>query len=125
MEPITLTGLGAVIAAVVGPMLGCILVMMRYQHKDSAMTRDLIGEARQETRDLISGSEKETRDLISASEKETHKLIERHSREHSEGLDKVISSLADARERLARIEGHLGVGSRPPGEADPDEAEAA
>ena len=114
MEPITLTGLGAVIAAVVGPMLGCILVMMRYQHKDSVKTRDLIGEARQETRDLLSASKKETRDLI-----------ERHSRKHSKRLDKVISSLADARERLARIEGHLGVGSRPPGEADPDEAEAA
>ena len=114
MEPITLTGLGAVVAAVLGPMLGCMLVMMRYQHKDSVKTRDLIAESRQETRDLIA-----------ASEKVTHKLIERHSRAHKKALDKVVSSLADARERLARIEGHLGIGSRPTDEADAGGAEAA
>ena len=114
MESITLTGLAAVIAAVVGPTLGCILVMLRYQHKDSVKTRDLISEARQETRDLIAGSEKETR-----------KLIERHSRRHSRRLDKVVSSLADARERLARIEGHLGIGARPEDEAESGGAEAA
>ena len=114
MESITLTGLAAVLAAVVGPTLGCILVMMRYQHKDSVKTHALIGEARQETRKLIAGSEKETR-----------KLIERHGREHSKRLDKVVGSLADARERLARIEGHLGVGSPTADEAEPRGAEAA
>ena len=114
MEPITLADLAAIIAAIVGPMLGCMLVMMRYQHKDSVKTRELIAEARQETRVLIA-----------ASEKETHKLIERSSRKHNKRLDKVISSLADARERLARIEGHLGIGSRPADEADPGGAEAA
>ena len=88
-------------------MLGCMLVMMRYQHKDSAKTRDL------------------TRDLIGELRQETHKLIERSSRKHNKRLDKVISSLADARERLARIEGHLGIGSRPADEADSGGAEAA
>ncbi len=158
MDSITLTGLAAIVAAVVGPMLGCVLVMMRYQHKDNVKTHDLIGEARQETRDLIAGSEKETRDLIAGSEKETRdliagseketrdliagseketrdliagseketrKLIELHGREHSKRLDKVVSSVIDSRERLARIEGHLGIGSRPAGKTDSDEAEAA
>ncbi len=114
MDSITLTGLAAIVAAVVGPMLGCVLVMMRYQHKDNVKTHDLIGEARQETRDLIAGSEKETRNLI-----------ELHGREHSKRLDKVVSSVIDSRERLARIEGHLGIGSRPAGKTDSDEAEAA
>jgi len=114
VEPITLTGLAAIIAAVVGPMLGCMLVMMRYQHKDSVKTRELIAEARQETRVLIAGSEKDTR-----------KLIERQGREHSKRLDKVVSSLADARERLARIEGHLGIGPRSADEAESGGAEAA
>ncbi len=136
MDSITLTGLAAIVAAVVGPMLGCVLVMMRYQHKDNVKTHDLIGEARQETRDLIAGSEKETRKLIAGSEKETRKLIagseketrkliELHGREHSKRLDKVVSSVIDSRERLARIEGHLGIGSRPAGKTDSDEAEAA
>ena len=36
----------------------------------------------------------------------------------------MVSSLAETRERLARIEGHLGVGSRPADGADADEAES-
>ena len=42
-------------------------------------------------------------------------------------LDKITDSLADARERLARIEGHLGYGRRPrpDGEPDQDETNAA
>ena len=114
MDSITLAGLAAIVAAVVGPMLGCVVVMMRYQHKDNVKTHALIGEARQETRDLIAGSEKET-----------HRLIERHGGEHNKRLDRVISSLADARERLARIEGHLGIGSRPADEADSGGTETA
>ena len=125
MDSITLAGLAAIVAAVVGPMLGCVVVMMRYQHKDNVKTHALIGEARQETRDLIAGSEKETRKLIAGSEKETHRLIERHGGEHNKRLDRVISSLADARERLARIEGHLGIGSRPADEADSGGTETA
>ena len=53
-----------------------------------------------------------------ANSRGTRKLIERQGREHSKRLDKVVSSLADARERLARIEGHLGIGPRSADEAE-------
>lgn len=49
-----------------------------------------------------------TRELISSSERETRR------------------DLADARERLARIEGHFGIGAPPPhDEANEDDANAA
>ena len=38
-------------------------------------------------------------------------------------LDKITDSLADARERLARIEGHLGYGRRPRPDHEPDQDE--
>ena len=69
---------------------------------DKKETRKLIErrarELRDETRELING--------VSA------KLAE-HRCDTNESFREVTRSLADARERLARIEGHLGVGSTP------------
>ena len=110
-----MSDLAPILAAVLGPMLVFVVASMRYQHLDSTKTRDLIeavqqGEPRpdrgvrdqgqpppdrEENRDLIEQSNKETRDLFRAS--------------HAE----LSGSLADARERLARIEGHLRI-SPPP-----------
>ena len=70
------------------PTVLCVTALARYQHVDSTKTRDLIERTSKETRD-------ETRDLIGAN--------------HAE----LSSSLADARERLARIEGYLRI-SPPP-----------
>ena len=78
MDAISLSQLGPIIAAILGPMLAFVVVSMRYQHLEAVKTRE-----------LISNSERETR-----------------------------RDLADARERLARIEGHFGIGGAPPtGEA--------
>ena len=102
-------------------------------------TRALITESREEARELIERSETRTRELIEQSEKRTRELIER-SQKHIDGLGadlaelkrdskesfrEVVRSLADARERLARMEGHLGVGSPRPAEAGEDTADAA
>ena len=78
MDAISLSQLGPIIAAILGPMLAFVVVSMRYQHLEAVKTRE-----------LISNSERETR-----------------------------RDLADARERLARIEGHFGISAAPPtGEA--------
>lgn len=87
---VSFSELAPVLAAVVGPMLAFVVASMRFQHVEAVKTRE-----------LISKSEKETRELISNSER---------------GLRR---DLADARERLARIEGHFGIGAPPPqGEAN-------
>ena len=89
MDTIALTDLAPILAAVLGPMLAFAVVVMRYQHLDSTKTRDLIARSNKENLDLIEDIRKENR----------------------EGLREVNRSLADARERLARIEGHFGIGA--------------
>ena len=117
MEAVTLSDLGPIIAAVLGPMLVFVAASMRYQHLDSTKTRDL-------TRELIEASCKENRELIEASSKENRRLIEKNrdliEQSNKETRDLLSAnhaalsgSLADARERLARIEGHFRI-SPPP-----------
>lgn len=135
MNTISLADLGPLIAALLGPMLAFVVASMRYQHVDGNRTRELIAESRKETRELIAASNKEireeTRELIAESKQETRELIKglsaklaEHRRDTKEGFKEVTRSLADARERLARIEGHLGIGAPLPGEPDGDAAQA-
>ena len=90
-----MSDLAPILAAVLGPMLVFVVASMRYQHLDSTKNRGMIEASSKENRRLIVQSNKETRDLFRAS--------------HAE----LSGSLADARERLARIEGHLRI-SPPP-----------
>lgn len=115
MQTVTLMDLGPIIAAILGPMLAFIVVSMRYQHQDSVKTRELIVK----TRELITNSEKETREWVIVQLAGFSDRLSGELRELGRGL-------GDARERLARIEGHLGIGRVPPqdeaGERDPDAA---
>ena len=110
-------------------MLAFIVVSMRYQHQDSVKTRELISDVKEETRELITGAKEETRELITGVKEETRQLISDSNKEIREWvtgqLDRLSDrlsaeikelgrGLADARERLARIEGHLGIGQVPP-----------
>jgi vacuolar-type H+-ATPase subunit H len=142
VDTISLVDLGPVIAAVLGPMLAFVAVSMRYQHVDGTKTRKLITDSEKEARGLVAGAREETRELIANSKEETRALIEQsnkatleaarelidgianglaeHRRETRESFREVNGSLADTRERLARIEGHLGIGiplPRPDGNA--------
>ena len=117
MEAITLSDLGPIIAAVLGPMLLFVAASMRYQHVDSTKTRELITKSIETSnkenrklidrnRDLIQTSNKATRDLVETSNKATRDLTDKNHAELS-------SSLSDARERLARIEGYLRITPTP------------
>lgn len=132
----SLIELGPVIAAVLGPMLAFVVVSMRYQHVDGRKTRELIAASKEETRKLDASSREETRELIERTAREirdeTRELINGvstgladHRRDTKENFREVTRSLADARERLARIEGHLGVGTLRPGEQGGNTADAA
>ena len=124
MNTIALADLAPILAAVLGPMMALAVVVMRYQHLDSTKTRDLINDVRIENRDLIDEVRIENRDLIDEVRTENRDLI-RENRdlinevrtENREGLREVNRNLADARERLARIEGHFGIGA-PRADAD-------
>ena len=119
-----MSDLGPIIAAVLGSMLLFVTASMRYQHVDSTKTRQLITksiETNKENRKLI---DKENRKLIEKSNKDTRGLIEKNrdliekSNKDTRGLieknhAELSSSLADARERLARIEGHLRISPSP------------
>ena len=122
-----MSDLGPIIAAVLGPMLLFVAASMRYQHVDSTKTRELITKSiektNKENRKLIDGNRRlidRNRDLIEKSNKDTRDLIDKNHAELS-------SSLSDARERLARIEGHLRISpSTEQGTADGgDNAKAA
>ena len=126
-----MSDLAPIIAAVLGPMLVFVVASMRYQHLDSTKTRDLTRElieaSSKENRELIEKSSKENRELIEASAKENRELtkenrrliekdrdlIEQSNKETRDLLRashaELSGSLADARERLARIEGHLRI----------------
>ena len=64
MEAVTLSDLGPIIAAVVGPMLVMVVASMRYQHLDSTKTRKLITDSEKATLKLITDSNDKNRDLI-------------------------------------------------------------
>ena len=135
VDAITLTDLLAVVAAVLGPTLAAVVALARYQHKDSIETHRLIAEVRDEVRDefrtgiaeardearqLYDKARDETRNLIDKANDENRQLFDKasdenreHRRENGEILKEVVRSLADARERLARIEGHFGIGGSP------------
>ena len=148
MEAITLSDLGPVIAAVLGPMLVFMATSMRYQHVDSTKTRELIEKSNKDNRELIDRnreliekSNKDNRELIEKSNKDTRELIDRNrelieksNKDNRELIDRnrelieknhaeLRDSLGEARERLARIEGYLNV-PPPPRHSPEDDADA-
>ncbi len=98
-----LTIVGMSFGTIMAALITLMVASIRIQHKDSV-------ETRKETRDLIDETRKETRELIDETRKETRELIDKNRDliERNHGV--VISMLGDTRERLARIEGHLGIG---------------
>ncbi len=128
MDALTLTDLGAIIGAVMGPMLIFVTASMRFQHientKTRTLTRDLIEQSNREnreliertnkeTRDLVERTNKETRELIERYNKETRELIERYNKENRELITKNRDLIEDTRQRCARIEGHLRIAPPP------------
>ena len=113
MEAVTLSDLWPIIVAVLGPMLLCVTALARYQHLDTVRIHKLIAESSEKNRDLIDKSNRETRDetrdLIERSSQENRRLIEKNRDLLTASHAELSGSLADARERLARIEGYLRI----------------
>ena len=109
MDPVTastvLTILGTAFGVMFATMTSLMFVSIRVQHREGRQNRDLIEEVRKENQQ----ARIENRDLIAEIRKENRDLIEQARIENREQFGEIRVSLADARERLARIEGHLGV----------------
>ena len=132
MESISLVDLGPVIAAVLGPMLAFVVVSMRYQHADSVKTRELIKRSSKETLEKAGELIERSFGGLERSVGSVGVELAKHKRETKESfkdiratLREVTRCLADARERLARIEGLLGIGAPPHGETGEIAGDAA
>ena len=132
MESVSLVDLGPVIAAVLGPMLAFVVVSMRYQHLDGVKTRELIERSSKETLEKAGELIERSVGGIERSVGSLGDELGEHKRETKESfkdiraiLKEVTRSLADARERLARIEGHLGIGAPRHGETGEIAGDAA
>ena len=132
MDTVTLTDLGPIIAAVLGPVLGFVVVSMRYQHQDSVKTRDLISSSGKETRKWVTTQVEGAFNKLSAElaehkqdTRENFKEVRGDLKEARGDLKALNRDLGDARERLARIEGHLGAGKAPPSQDSDGQASDA
>ena len=126
LDTTVLTILGSAFGVMFATLTTLMVGSMRVQHRDSIQARkdnsDLIEQARIENRDLI----EQATGKLSADLSEHGRIAEKNHDEVKQALGKITESLGDARERLARIEGHLGLGRRPPhdeaGEGRPNAA---
>ena len=112
--------LGSAFGVMFATLTTLMFASMRLHHRDNIKTRELIKQATEQFQtQLEQATEKFQTQLEQATEKsrklikqETKKLttdFKEDSRVTQGKLDKVVTSLSDARERLARIEGHLGI----------------
>ena len=138
MDTQVLTILGAAFGVMFATLTTLMFTSMRLHHRDNIKTRELIKQATEKFQtQLEQATEKFQTQLEQATEK-SRKLIKQETKklttDFKEGtgvtqgkLDKVVTSLSDARERLARIEGHLGIElpSKTEPESNGDNSEAA
>ena len=116
MDTQVLTILGAAFGVMFATLTTLLVTSIRFQHRDNIQTRELITQAGNDNRKLI---EQATKKLTADFDEQTSVTQGK--------LDKIVTSLSDARERLARIEGHLRIGlqSKTDPESNGDTTEAA
>ena len=101
MESALVTMIAALFIAVLGSIYE--------QRREAAKTRDKLDENTEALRDLAARTT-----VLEAGQQHLLQDFTEHRRMTEKNFAEVTGSLADARERLARIEGHLGIGIPPP-----------
>ena len=153
MDTQVLIILGSAFGVMFATLTTLLVTSIRLQHRDSLQTRietrELIAQATDKFQtqleqatdkfqtQLEQATDRFQTQLEQATEK-SRKLIKQETKKLTTDfkedtgvtqgkLDKVVTSLSDARERLARIEGHLGIGlqSQTDPESNGDTSEAA
>ena len=118
VDATVLTILGAAFGVMFATLTTLMVGSMRVQHRDSTEIRQVITQESKENRDLVERASKENRDLIERATDRLSAEFEEHKGITARNHEKVTESLSDARERLARIEGHLGIGQPPTSGSD-------
>ncbi len=131
MDTQVLIILGSAFGVMFATLTTLLVTSIRLQHRDSLQTRI-------ETRELITQATDKFQTQLKQETEKSRKLIKQETKKLTTDfkedtgvtqgkLDKVVTSLSDARERLARIEGHLGIGlpSKTDPESNGDTSEAA
>lgn len=101
MEAAILTMNAALLLAVLGSVYE--------QRREGSKTRDKLDENTEALRELAARTT-----VLEASHQHLLQDFTEHRRMTEKNFAEVTGSLADTRERLARIEGHLGIGLPPP-----------
>ena len=127
MDTQVLVILGTAFGVMFATLTTLMFTSIRLHHRDNIKTRELIKQAAEKSQtQLEQATEKFQTQLEQATTKLTADFKE-DTRVTQGKLDNVVTSLSDARERLARIEGHLGIGlpSQTEPESNGDNSEAA
>ncbi len=135
METMAGSAIDTQVLVILGTAFGAMFVTLttltftfiRLHHRENIETREIITRATEMFQtQLEQSAEKLAADFERRFDKQEAKFDRRFDKQEGK-LDKVIVSLSDARERLARIEGHLGVGlpSQTEPESNGDTSEAA
>ena len=99
----------AALLTMVTALLAAMLASGYEQRREGTKTRDKLDENNETLRDLAARTT-----VLEASHQHLLQEFVEHRRTTEKNFAEVNGSLADARERLARIEGHLGIGNPPP-----------
>ena len=137
MDPETATAvllvLGSAFGVMFATMTTLLVVSIRVQYRESKETReyvvvqiekafgdamDAIGALRLEFTERLDSRFGELMQVI----EHNHQISELQHKATQKRLDRLEAGVAETRERLARIEGHLGIGPRQP--ADPGESDS-
>ena len=122
-----LTVLGAAFGVMFATITTLLIASIRAQHRDSIQIRDRIERSDRKNRKLVERSNRMLRGEIERLEVRLTDKFEEHARVTERNHDKVVTSLDDVRDRLARVEGHLGIGlpAQADSDSDDDSSEAA
>ena len=131
VDTTVLTVLGAAFGVMFATITTLLIASIRAQHRDSIQIRDQIERSDNKNRKLIEKlielSNRMLRGEIERLEVRLTDKFEEHARVTERNHDKVVTSLDDVRDRLARVEGHLGIGlpAQADSDSDDDSSEAA
>ena len=140
MDPATATTvllvLGSAFGVMFATMTTLLVVSIRSQHRESKETReyvavqiekafgdamDAIGALRLEFTERLDSRFGELMQVI----EHNHQISELQHKATQKRLDRLEAGVADTRERLARIEGHLGIGPHQPADSGESNSDAA
>ena len=141
MDPATATTVLLVLGSAFGVMFATmttfLVVSIRVQHREGQETREYValhvekamGALRLEFNERLDSRFNELMQVIEHNHQVydlRHEASENQHRATQKRFDRLEAGVADTRERLARIEGHLGIGPHQqptdPGESDSDAA---